>query len=347
MVDTGAMNGPRCVDVSRVAITAVLLIALSACTGDSPSLTGRKEWRGRITQSTPEGGGGDAQGTPDGKSATKRAKVVRTPGPTLAPPPNAPIPGRPSVLAERLGEVTAALEKSIDDWTKSGPPTKPAPKLLVLQALYQQRMYRRLAQDGRLTERVVARLDGRGADHAKRLAQAGARLRSLVTPIESPVTLELQEPESPADLLAYYKAAERRFDVDRYVLASINYVESKFGRVRSSSPAGARGPMQFLPSTWAAYGLGGDIDDPRDAILGAANYLSASGAPSDYPRALFAYNHADAYVDAVLAYAREMQREPNIFYALYNWQVFTITPHGDVRVTGPGHRYDKRAVVVP
>jgi membrane-bound lytic murein transglycosylase B len=66
-----------------------------------------------------------------------------------------------------------------------------------------------------------------------------------------------------------------------------NYAESKFGRVVSASSAGAQGPMQFIPSTWAAYGLGGDVHDPHDAILGAANYVHASGAPGNYRVALF------------------------------------------------------------
>ena len=107
--------------------------------------------------------------------------------------------------------------------------------------------------------------------------------------------------------LADYLEAERRFGVAWQVLAAVNFVESAFGRLRNASTAGAQGPMQFLPSTWRAYGLGGDIDDPRDAILGAANYLHASGAPRDYRRALFAYNHSPAYVDAVLP-AREGPR---------------------------------------
>ncbi|WP_309233847.1 lytic murein transglycosylase [Conexibacter sp. W3-3-2] len=82
--------------------------------------------------------------------------------------------------------------------------------------------------------------------------------------------------------------------------------------VRSgTNSAGAAGPMQFIASTWAAYGVDGNGDgrrniyDPQDAIPGAANYLSASGAPGSWQRALFAYNHAQWYVDEVLARARE------------------------------------------
>jgi membrane-bound lytic murein transglycosylase B len=94
--------------------------------------------------------------------------------------------------------------------------------------------------------------------------------------------------------------------------------------------------MQFLPATWRRYGLGGNVHDPHDAILGAANYLKASGARRDLRRALRAYNPSGAYVDAVLRYARRLQAERTTFYALYSWQVFVKTPQGDRRVTGPG-----------
>jgi membrane-bound lytic murein transglycosylase B len=122
------------------------------------------------------------------------------------------------------------------------------------------------------------------------------------------------------------------------VLAAVNFVESKFGKLRSASAAGAQGPMQFMPATWRRYGLGGNVHDPHDAVLGAANYLRASGAPRDLRRALHAYNPSAAYVDAVLRYARRIASSRTMFYALYNWQVFVKTPQGDRRVTGPGLR---------
>ncbi len=82
--------------------------------------------------------------------------------------------------------------------------------------------------------------------------------------------------------------------------------------------------------------MGGDIHDPHDAILGAANYLRRSGAPGDYRHALFAYNHAWPYVDGVLLYARLMRRDIRNYFAMYNWQVFVLTTMGSVRLTGPG-----------
>ena len=94
--------------------------------------------------------------------------------------------------------------------------------------------------------------------------------------------------------------------------------------------------MQFLPSTWRMYGMGGNVRDPHDAILGAANYLRASGAPRDMRRALFAYNHSSLYVDAVLRLARRIRSSERGWIAMWGWQAFQRTPRGDVQLTGPG-----------
>jgi hypothetical protein len=70
----------------------------------------------------------------------------------------------------------------------------------------------------------------------------------------------------------------------------------------------------------------------------AANYLRASGAPRDYRGALYAYNHSQSYVEAVLRYAERMKRDLRAFYSYYSWQVFVRTPSGLRRLTGPGVR---------
>jgi membrane-bound lytic murein transglycosylase B len=119
------------------------------------------------------------------------------------------------------------------------------------------------------------------------------------------------------------------------VLAAINFVESAFGRVGSASESGARGPMQFMPATWRAYGMGGDIDDDRDAILAAANYLKRSGAPRDLDRALYAYNHSTSYVRAIRRFAARMRADERTFKTYYAWQVFVRTASGMRRITGP------------
>src|SRR4051794_31857338 len=141
------------------------------------------------------------------------------------------------------------------------------------------------------------------------------------------------------DYLAQYERAALRFGVDWAVLAAIGKLECDHGRSRARgcnppgtvNEAGATGPMQFLGPTWRTgtplgavpeigppagktgkgYATDGDGDgsadvwNPADAIAAAARLLQASGAPADYRRAVFAYNHSDEYVDRVLAKAEE------------------------------------------
>ena len=88
--------------------------------------------------------------------------------------------------------------------------------------------------------------------------------------------------------------------------------------------------MQFLPATWAAYGEGGDINDPHDAIMAAARYLKRNGAPGDMANALWNYNHSDRYVRAVTLYAQQMEADPRAYLAYHAWQVYYIMTRGDV-----------------
>lgn len=258
------------------------------------------------------------------------------------PVPDQPIPRRPAALAAALVATTEALHRSIDEWISQGDPGKgEPPEALVLQALYQQRITRFLARNGRLAGRTLPLLPTRVRAEARSNTKAAAELFSIVRPISRPSRFRTGPPEPAAVLMRWFGKAERRFDVDWELLAAVMYVESKFGRVLSTSTAGAQGPMQFIPSTWAAYGMGGDVHDPHDAIMGAANYLHRSGAPANDRRALYAYNHSWAYVSAVLRYANQMKRDRRNYYAYYSWQVFVLTTSGDRRITGPGlHRED-------
>ena len=206
---------------------------------------------------------------------------------------------------------------------------------MTLYALYQQRIYITLTKRPALARAVLERLPAGRAAHLRDTLRARTRLITLATP--RPLSaFRTGKPRPAGALLAYYHEAERRFGVAWNVLAAVNLVESAFGKLRNTSTAGAQGPMQFMPATWRAYGLGGNVNDPHDAIVGAANYLHASGAPRNYRRALYAYNRSDAYVDGVMLYARRMGAEPRAFLGYYAWQVFVRTPAGLRRLTGPG-----------
>jgi hypothetical protein len=114
----------------------------------------------------------------------------------------------------------------------------------------------------------------------------------------------------PPFLLPIYQAAGVQYGVRWEVLAAINEVETNYGRNLNISSAGAVGWMQFMPATWLTYGVDANGDgikdpfNPVDAIFAAARYLRAAGADTDIRSAVFAYNHADWYVDAVLTRAQ-------------------------------------------
>lgn len=117
----------------------------------------------------------------------------------------------------------------------------------------------------------------------------------------------------PAVLIPIYQRASATYGLGPQgssVLAAINGIETAFGTNLNVSSAGAVGWMQFMPETWAGYGVDANGDgvkdpfDPEDAIFAAAGYLLASGAPDDWYSAVFAYNHADWYVAEVLANAQ-------------------------------------------
>jgi membrane-bound lytic murein transglycosylase B len=271
-----------------------------------------------------------SQGHDDRKprSAPPRATQQAQP----LPAPDVALPRTPTALAATLIDTTRRLHAAVQRWGAAGA----VPRDVTYLALHQQRMLRLMSARRALGDATLARLPG---DVRAEARDTVLGRRSLAAIPRSPGRLppvRVAAAAPAAELRRDYAEAQRRFGVHWSILASINFVESAFGRLRSASQAGARGPMQFLPSTWREYGMGGDIEDPRDAILAAANYLRRAGAPAHLDRALFTYNHSMSYVRAIRRFAGRMRADERSFLAYYAWQVFVRTPAGVRRLTGPG-----------
>jgi hypothetical protein len=151
--------------------------------------------------------------------------------------------------------------------------------------------------------------------------------------------------ENPATLLADYRAAQAATGVGWSYLAAINFVETDFGRVAGPSSAGAQGPMQFMPATWAIYGHG-NIHRPRNAILAAGRLLAGNGAARSIRSALYAYNPSWRYVDAVLRYARRLRADPQALMGYYRRQVVYRLASGWVLLPA-GYGIDPAARAIP
>ena len=219
-----------------------------------------------------------------------------------------------------MAQNDAALHAAIDSWRATGdPPAGAAPSDVVDRAATLQDQISLLGDHPNLAARVLPLLGGSLRSEVRRLYLARRALLRLAAGTKHK-KLKLGQRPPLADLVGFYDEAERRLGIGAQYLAAIHFVETKFGRVVNNSVAGAQGPMQFIPSTWAIYGHGGNIRDPRDAILAAARLLRANGAPGRYGPALRAYNPSGLYVQAVSQYARLINSDPYALYFLYTWE---------------------------
>jgi hypothetical protein len=267
--------------------------------------------------------------TPGGAATSATATTVAGPAATTAAPP-AP---RPATAAAGLAADLTRTETALRD------PATPARRLPGLGRA-QQRHYRALVRRPRLRAEVLPLLPPALRRVAEANVLAGAELRALSGPAGRLPRWRIVAPPPAAVLLAHYRAAEARLGVPWQYLAAIHLVETRMGRIRGTSSAGAKGPMQFLPSTWRRYGGGGDVHATGDAVLAAARMLRATGGPADMGRALHAYNPDRRYVRAVAAYAGQMRADPRAFLGYHQWQVYygdTLLPVG----------YPARRPVVP
>ncbi len=200
-----------------------------------------------------------------------------------------------------------------------------------------QLVLRALAARPELDDEVLAALEPAARPAVERIIRARRFLqeRTAARPPE-PLPDELPawtiaEAEPVATLLADYAEAERLTGIAWYWLAAIHLQETRMGRIEGVSTAGAVGPMQFLPTTWAVC-CTGDPTIARDAIIGAATYLAQSGGPDDMAAALYQYNPNDGYVAVVTAYAESLRDEPELYTGYHAFQVFVGTSAGTVRL---------------
>ncbi len=159
---------------------------------------------------------------------------------------------------------------------------------------------------------------------------ARRQLMALTEPKDSMPPWRVVPPVPANELMASYRAAEAATGVPWNYLAAINFVETGFGRINGVSEDAAQGPMQFLPSTFAAYGNGGDIHSPHDSIMAAGRLLAANGFATNRDRAIWGYNHSDHYVRAVNDYAAVIGGDPAGFASYYRWDTYYRTTAGDL-----------------
>jgi hypothetical protein len=243
--------------------------------------------------------------------------------PAVAPRAYPRLPQDPAAIAAEL----AALEMALRS-------TAPSPDQLPDLAHRQQVIYRRLATDPALAARVrgflpvrwQGVLDRHLAARREFLAMHRGGPRSAVVP-----AWRIIPPQPAANLLRYYREAAAATGIPWEVLAAVNLVETGMGRIDGVSVADARGPMQFLPSTWAQRGIGqGDIRDPEDAIHAAARYLVRRGGLKDIRQGLWGYNNSYRYVRGVLHYAELLRQDPQAFTGLYHWEIHYNSAAGDL-----------------
>jgi membrane-bound lytic murein transglycosylase B len=292
----------------------------------------RATWVALVLVATGCAGGGAGRGA--GPAAPTTAPATTAPAQTSAPAPpettttvpvdvNAlrpPAPaGDPAGLAAQIAVAEGVLRTP---GTADGG--------VAAAALAQQVAYRQLGDHPEWDAAVLAALPPELVPAAQSHVAARREFRALLrAPAPDVPAWRIVAPAPADELAAYYHEAEAASGVPWNVLAAVNLVESGMGRIRGTSTAGAQGPMQFLPSTWAAYGEG-DVNDYRASILAAGRYLAANGAPANLDGALWHYNHNDHYVRGVELYAHLIAEHPGAFAGFYHWGVWYTSTAGDL-----------------
>lgn len=244
---------------------------------------------------------------------------------TLAAAPKPPQGEQPQLAPDpaQLADDLVADELALRD-----PSTAEA--ALVTAAHRQQGAYRAIGRHPEWDATTRPRIPPALLDTYDRNVDARRQLNAMTRAKDTLPAWRIEAPAPADELMNCYRAAESDSGVGWNYLAAINLIETRFGSIVGVSTAGAEGPMQFLPSTFATYARGGDIHSPRDSIMAAGRYLAANGFANDRDHAIYRYNHAHEYVQAVDQYAALLAADPAAFGAYYRWDVYYSTTSGDV-----------------
>lgn len=255
------------------------------------------------------------------------ATVSAEPTPTTE---NAAAATAPQGAQPRLAADPAQIADDLvaDELALRDPATPEADR--VAAARRQQAAYRAIGRNPQWDAVVRPQIPESLALVYDRNIDARRQLNAMAEPRDTLPAWRIVPPAPAEQLMGYYREAEAATGVPWNYLAAINLIETRFGSIAGTSAAGAQGPMQFMPATWAAYGQGGEVTAPRDAIMGAARYLAASGFATNPDRAIFSYNNANQYVRAVQDFAAVLAADPATFGHYYLWDVYYFTTAGDV-----------------
>ena len=255
---------------------------------------------------------------------TRPAGITAAPVTKMDDAPAPPAGAQPRLAATpaQIGEDLIADELALRD------PATPEPAL-VAAARRQQAAYRAIGRNPDWDRTIRPMIPPGLIETYDRNIDARRQLTAMAPLRDTLPAWRIIAPAPAEELLGYYRDAEAATGVSWNYLAAINLIETRFGSIAGVSTAGAQGPMQFMPQTWAAYGRG-DVNSPRDAIMSAGNYLAASGFAENPGRAVYAYNHANEYVQAVQDYAAILAADPGSFAGYYRWEVYYYTTSGDV-----------------
>lgn len=225
------------------------------------------------------------------------------------------------------GPPTLALATAIDRAQETIDDPSATPSELQEAGREQQLAFRLLAARRSLRSSTLARLSPGARASAIAALRAADALAKIVPSEHRFPRWRIIAPPPTRRLLDYFRTAGTTYRIPWQYLAAVEFVETRMGRIRGLSPAGAEGPMQFEPATWAEYGRG-SIDSQPDSIMAAARFLAANGGRRHIGRALLHYNPSPAYVVAVESYAGEMQRNPRALFGYSEWQVLYRTVTG-------------------